>query len=115
MSANGSSRAVLLGLLLGCAGAPAWAGDETGWRFWKSADGLAEAFTGAISVRPDGSVLVGHGNVYQMERFDGYEMRALTQPQGPNSLFDAPDGSRWAVTNDGSRCAIWAGRAKFWV
>src|ERR1039458_4085889 len=96
MRATGSSRTVLLGLLLGCATAPVWAGDETGWRFWRKADGLAEAYALPVSVQPDGSVLVGHGNVQQMERFDGYEFRALSQPQIPYVVFGSPNGSLWA-------------------
>src|SRR5664280_310679 len=71
---------------------------QTTWRFWKTADGMAEAFTRPLSLEPNGNVLVGHGYVTSMERLDGYSVLSLPQPSYPRTVYGTPGGRLWTLT-----------------
>jgi signal transduction histidine kinase/CheY-like chemotaxis protein/streptogramin lyase len=80
---------------------PCGASESPGWRFWKSADGLAEAFSDPISAAPNGDVLVGHGYVTRMERLDGYRIFSVPQPTKPRTVYGTRNGRYWTLTAAG--------------
>jgi ligand-binding sensor domain-containing protein len=90
--------------------APA-ADDLPGWRFWKTSDGLAEAWAKPVSLDADGNVLVGHGYMSRMERLDGYQVFSLAQPKFPRSIRRTAGGRFWAVNDAG----LWELRDGGWV
>ena len=84
---------------------------QTTWRFWKTADGMAEAFTRPLSLEPNGNVLVGHGYVTSMERLDGYSVLSLPQPSYPRTVYGTPGGRLWTLTPTG----LWQYVGSQWV
>ena len=87
------------------------ASGQSAWRFWKTGDGLAEAFTRPLSLEPGGSVLVGHGYVTRMERLDGYSVFNLPQPRYPRTVYGTPGGRMWTLAPDG----LWQFLGDRWV
>jgi len=71
------------------------------WRFWRTADGLAEAFANPISADANGNVLVGHGHMTRMEQLDGYSILSLPQPTKPGTIYNGGGGRYWTVTEAG--------------
>ncbi len=90
--------------------APA-ADDLPGWRFWKTSDGLAEAWAKPVSLDTGGNILVGHGYMSHMERLDGYGVFSLAQPKFPRSIRRAAGGRLWAVSDAG----LWELQGGGWV
>ncbi len=84
--------------------------DAVGWRFWKSADGLTEAFCNPISTDPRGDVLVGHGFVTHMERLDGYRIITMPQPTKPGTVYCTRSGRCWTLNSAG----LWEFEAGAW-
>lgn len=78
-----------------------YASDLPMWRFWKTSDGLSEAFSRSISIDPDGNVLIAHGHNTRMERLDGYGVTTLSQPTYPQTVYGTKGGQLWTLTDSG--------------
>ena len=66
-----------------------WAGagilhadDRFLWRSWGVREGLAETYSYAVSMTPDGSAYIRHGAVLSMSVFDGYGVTRIPDPRG---------------------------------
>ena len=73
------------------------------WRFWTVADGLYESFTRGVSLSPDGSVWIRHGQVKYMTVLDGYGPRHIANPNGFSPVFAEGDGRAWSYDQRGFR------------
>ncbi|MDZ4159097.1 MAG: hypothetical protein U1B80_04825 [Anaerolineaceae bacterium] len=83
------------------------------WKFYTTADGLADPIIRALAVAPDGTVWIGNGN-QGISRFKSGTFTHFSKADGlgannGNGIAVAPDGTVWAATNwglakfDGSR------------
>jgi diguanylate cyclase (GGDEF)-like protein len=69
------------------------------WRFWDSADGMAEAYTSGIVGTSEG-VWLKHGHV-AMNVLDGYRLIVKANPQAIGQFSGTSDGTLW----------LWSGEA----
>jgi signal transduction histidine kinase/CheY-like chemotaxis protein len=98
---SASLRVVATALLLASVVPLAVAASHTPvWRFWKSSDGLAEAFARSLSRDADGNVLVAHGYVTRMERLNGYNVASYPQPQYPQTVYATKGGRLWSLAKE---------------
>ena len=72
------------------------------WRIYRSADGLRDSFTTAISGSPRGNILAKHGEADQITILDGYEVTHLPSPGGANyRIYENRTGQLWAIHPEG--------------
>ncbi|MBZ5575569.1 MAG: response regulator [Acidobacteriia bacterium] len=77
--ADGGQTHRVFGLFLALASGVAAQGLEA-WRFWGTADGFAESFTGNITLGPDGRVWIKHGRVDSVSVLDGITTQRVPAP-----------------------------------
>src|SRR5690349_16550268 len=70
------------------------------WRFWAMGDGLYESFTRGVSLAPDGSLWVRHGQVEYMSILDGYSVTRIPNPNGTSSVYGIASGQAWAFAGN---------------
>lgn len=73
-----------------------WAQANQHWRYWTSADGLAESFAWTVTVGPTGNIWVGHGSVKESSWLDGYTVHNLPSPGNFPVLYESRSGQVWA-------------------
>src|SRR5215471_14923358 len=72
------------------------------WRVYKLADGLAEPGCIAITLSPQGKVLVRQLNFPILSQLDGYTVSTLGLPPGGNArVYQSPGGQLWTVVPEG--------------
>lgn len=54
-----------------------YAVDRNSWRHWSVESGLKSNYSDNIVVKPDGSVLITHGDHHEISHFDGYRFRSI--------------------------------------
>jgi signal transduction histidine kinase/CheY-like chemotaxis protein len=90
---------------------PSVAGELPVWRSWKAADGMAEPYSGGLSIDPRDNVRIGHGAISRIDSFDGYKMSTGPGPDAPLTLHEGSGGQVWAVSRDG----VWLWRGGNWT
>ena len=78
------------------------------WRFWNLADGMAESFSGDISVAPDGRVWVRHGRVGSVSILDGYGVMGVPAPPTLGKWFSVIGKDSLVVNDDDGRLMEYA-------
>jgi len=80
------------------------------WRFWNLADGMAESFSGGISVAPDGRVWVRHGRVGSLSILDGYTTLSVPAPRTLDKWFQTTGTDSLVVNDDAGYLFEYANR-----
>jgi len=80
------------------------------WRFWNLADGMAESFSGDISVAPDGRVWIRHGRVEWVTVLDGYTARGVPAPKTLGRWFSTTGNDSLIASDDAGRLLEYANR-----
>jgi signal transduction histidine kinase/CheY-like chemotaxis protein/ligand-binding sensor domain-containing protein len=86
-------------------------GQDTAWRYWTAADGMAETYTHTLNIDPEGRVWARHGAVESMSILDGYRVTRVSEPRnGPwvvwerqAGVFPSAGGSAWTVADGALR------------
>ena len=77
---------------------PAAASD---WRFWNTADGLAESVVFGLASDGAGHILVKFGDVPGIAVLDGYQVSQIPSPYVYGRLFSSPDKALWSYDAEG--------------
>src|SRR5437867_2107301 len=68
------------------------------WRVYRSADGLKESLTTAVTASPRGTIIVSHGTSDSISLLDGYSVVTLPAPGGGNiRVYENRTGQLWAI------------------
>src|SRR5262249_22635602 len=72
------------------------------WRIYRSADGLRDSLTTALTVSPRGRIVAKHGEADQLSILDGYEVTNVPSPGGGNyRVYENRTGQLWAIHPEG--------------
>jgi len=90
--------AAMLGLLTASTSAQA----TNHWRYFTTADGLAQSACLSITPGPNGDVLLRHPDTNTISLFDGFNATQIPGPdEGRRRVFESPGGQLWTVTSRG--------------
>ena len=79
-----------------------WAQQGPEWRAYKMSDGLPQTACTAVSVTPQGNVLVNHRRANRISELDGYGVTNHPAPVRSIGRIEAsPSGQLWAVAPEG--------------
>lgn len=88
-------RARVLGLLV--AVQEVFAQPAEVWRYFASSDGLVESYVGAVSAGKEARIWITHGQVANMDVFDGFSVGQLPSPGIDTRVEEGAAGELWAV------------------
>ena len=72
------------------------------WRVYRSADGLRESLTTAVTASPRGTIIASHGTSDSISLLDGYSIMTLPAPGGGNvRVYENRTGQLWAIHPQG--------------
>ncbi len=93
---------LLFGLALLAPAATSWGQKASSWRVYKMADGLPEPSCGALTIGPNGRVLVRHVTRSSVSELDGYTLTVIAPPvPGTGRVYESPAGQLWTVGPQG--------------
>jgi signal transduction histidine kinase/ligand-binding sensor domain-containing protein len=65
------------------------------------ADGLPESSCVAVTIAPNGKVVVRHVATTALSELDGYNVGVQPAPPGRSHIYESPGGQLWTVTSEG--------------
>jgi signal transduction histidine kinase len=100
MKRKGLALAVGIGYM--ALGQASWGQRFGNWRPFRLGDGLPESACSAVTISPQGKVLVRHVRSPMMSELDGYAIEVVPAPdRAAGRIYQSPAGQLWCVSPDG--------------